>query len=244
MRPSGSARRLVWGLAVGLFGAACGGGAGSTGTGGAGGHAGAGGHGAGGGAGNGSSGAGGNAGAAGGNAGHGAAGGNAGAAGGNAGAAGGNAGTAGGNAGHGGVGGNSGAAGGSAGAAGGSAGQGMDGGTAGAAGGCAEPVPCDGYDNRPDANLTAEISCLSPKAVAANTPFTLAIYGHHLAVGAGQNAIVTLGSGAPLNGVPVTACHLDVGVPAAEIAAPLPVAVVVSPGGWTQPSAPATLNVR
>ena len=43
---------------------------------------------------------------------------------------------------------------------------------------------------------------------------------------------------------PATACHLEVQVPADQIAAPLPVSVVVSPGGWTQASAPATLSVR
>jgi hypothetical protein len=132
----------------------------------------------------------------------------------------------------GGAGGNGGAAGNSAGGAGGGAGT------------CSEPVPCEGYDDGPDAHLAAEISCLAPNAVPANSAFTLAIYGHHLATGAGQYAIVTVGSGIALNGVPVTACHLDVQVPADQVAAPLPVSVVVSPGGWTLASAPATLSVR
>ena len=158
--------------------------------------------------------------------------------------AGGHAGAAGG-----GAGGHAGAAGGGAGTSGGNAGSaghagGAGGGAAGATGACAEPVPCEGYDNRPDAHLAAEISCLSPSAVLANAPFTLAIYGHHLATGAGQYAIVTLDSGTPLNGVPVTACHLDVQVPADQVATARQAAVVVSPGGWTQDSPPALLTVH
>jgi len=159
---------------------------------------------------------------------------------------------AGGNAGAGGAAGTNSGEAGKAGAAGGGAGNGgAAGGDAGAAGGsagtsgaCAEPVPCDGYDDRPDAHLAAAISCLSPNSVAANAPFTLAIYGHHLATGAGQYAIVTLDSGTPLNGVPVTACHLDVQVPADQVATARQASVVVSPGGWTLPSPPALLTVH
>ena len=156
---------------------------------------------------------------------------------GNAGAAGGGAGTSGGNAG------NAGAAGGGAGASGGNAGA-AGGGAAGTTGACAEPVPCEGYDDRPDAHLAAAITCLSPSEARTNAPFTLAIYGHHLATGAGQDAIVTLDSGTPLNGVPVTACHLDVQVPADQLTAARQVSVVVSPGGWTLASPPALLTVH
>jgi hypothetical protein len=164
-------------------------------------------------------------------------------AGGNAGAAGGAAGSAG-NARM--TGGDAGAAGGGAGTSGGHGGNaGTSGGSAGGASvACAEPVPCEGYDDRPDAHLAAAISCLSPSAVPANAPFTLAIYGHHLATGAGQYAIVTLDSGTPLNGVPVTACHLDVQVPADQIATARQASVVVSPGGWTLASPPALLTVH
>ena len=228
------ARRRVWGFSLALLCVACGGnnatsgqgGAGGHGTTGAGGHAGA----AGGGAGS--------AGTSGGGAGQTGTGGGAGDAG-SAGAAGGGAGSAGtpgGNAG------NAGAAGGRAGASGGNAGE--AGGAAGATGDCAEPVPCEGYDDRPDAHLAAAISCLSPSAAHTNAPLTLAIYGHHLATGAGQNAIVTLDSGSPLNGVPVTACHLDVQVPADQFTAARQASVVVSPGGWIQASPPALLTVH
>jgi hypothetical protein len=122
-----------------------------------------------------------------------------------------------------------------------------DGGGAGGTGGspaCGEPASCEGYDNNPDANLTAAITCLSPSSTAANTGFTLAIFGHHLATGAGANAIVTIGNGLALNGVPASACHLDVTVPAAAIASPGQLRVVVSPGGRIQDSAPATLTVQ
>ena len=142
-----------------------------------------------------------------------------------------------------GAGGQAGAAGGGAGASGGNAGA-AGGGTAGTTGACAEPVPCEGYDDRPDAHLAAAITCLSPSEARTNAPFTLTIYGHHLATGAGQYAIVTLDSGAPLNGVPVTACHLDVQVPADQLTAARQVSVVVSPGGWTLASPPALLTVH
>jgi hypothetical protein len=87
------------------------------------------------------------------------------------------------------------------------------------------------------------IACLSPSSTAANVAFTLAVFGHHLATGAGDDAIVTVG-GLPLNGVPTSACHLEVAVPASAIASPGQVAVVVSPGGWTLDSAAATLTVH
>ncbi len=140
--------------------------------------------------------------------------------------------------------GNAGAFGGGAGTSGGNAGASGSGGAAGAAQACAEPVPCEGYDDRPDAHLAAAISCLSPSEARANAPLTLAIYGHHLATGAGQYAIVTLDSGTPLNGVPVTACQLDVQVPADQLTAARQVSVVVSPGGWTMASPPALLTVH
>jgi hypothetical protein len=131
------------------------------------------------------------------------------------------------------------------GGAGGAAGAAGSAGTGGAAGACAEPSPCEGYDNRPDAGVTAEITCLSPSVVSANTPFTLAIYGHHLAIAAGSPAIVTIGpSSTVLNGVPQSACHLTVTVPANAIAAPRQAAVVVDPGGFIRVSAPATLTVQ
>lgn len=117
------------------------------------------------------------------------------------------------------------------------------GGTGGNAGACGEPVSCEGYDDRPDAGLAAVITCLSPSSVSANAPFTLAIYGHHLATGAGQPAIVTFDSHDPSNGVPVTACHIDVQVPANQLATPGQVSVVVSPGGWIH-SASAPLTVH
>jgi hypothetical protein len=105
-------------------------------------------------------------------------------------------------------------------------------------------VPCDGYDNRPDAGLAAVISCLSPATTSANVPLTLAIYGHHLATAPGAYAIVTIGGGIALNGVPVTACHIDVQVPADQVAMARQAPVVVSPGGWTNQSAPAFLTVQ
>jgi hypothetical protein len=92
--------------------------------------------------------------------------------------------------------------------------------------------------------VAAVITCLSPSAAPRNAALTLAIYGHHLATGAGQPAIVTVGSGVALNGVPVTACHLDVQVPANQLATAGQAAVVVSPGSWIQSSGPATLTVQ
>ena len=129
-------------------------------------------------------------------------------------------------------------------AAGGSTSSGGSTGTGGTTGQCGEPVPCDGFDDRPDANLMASISCLSPGAAPASAPLVLSIYGHHLATGPGNNAIVTLGSGLALNGVPITACHLDVQVPANQISAPGQVPVVVSPGGWILQSPPLLLTLR
>jgi hypothetical protein len=132
--------------------------------------------------------------------------------------------------------------GGGGGGAGGAAGQGGAGGVGGA---CAEPSPCEGYDNRPDAGVTAVITCLSPSVAPANAALTLSIYGHHLAIAAGSPAIVTVGPpSVPLNGVPQTACHLTVQVPASGIGAPRQAAVVVDPGGWVRASAPATLAVQ
>jgi hypothetical protein len=128
------------------------------------------------------------------------------------------------------------------GATGGQAG-GAFGGTAGSEA-CSEPASCEGYDNGPDANLTAAITCLSPSSTAANTGFALAIFGHHLATGAGANAIVVIGNGSPLNGVPASACRLDVSVPASTIGSPGQFPVVVSPGGRIQESSPATLTVQ
>ena len=145
--------------------------------------------------------------------------------------------------------------GGAGGRGGGTAGAGGTGGTAGAGGSagsggtggsaaCSEPASCEGYDNSPDANLVATITCLSPSSTAANAGFTLAIFGHHLATAAGSNAIVIIGNGLALNGVPVSACHLDVTVPASGVASPGQLPVVVSPGGRVQDSAPVTLTVR
>jgi hypothetical protein len=124
---------------------------------------------------------------------------------------------------------------------GGTTGSGGAGGTMSA---CAEPASCEGYDNRPDAGLTAVITCLSPSVVPAGAPASIAIYGHHLATAANAPAIVTIDNGAPINGVPVTACHLDVQVPATQLSAARAASVVVDPGGWTLGSAPATLTVR
>jgi hypothetical protein len=117
-------------------------------------------------------------------------------------------------------------------------------GTGGSTGSCAEPIPCEGFDNGVDANLTALISCLSPSTAPSNATLTLSIYGHHLATGPSDNAIVTVGSGSPLNGVPVTACHLNVQVPAGQLSAPGQVPVTVSPGGWILDSAPTLLTIR
>jgi hypothetical protein len=128
---------------------------------------------------------------------------------------------------------------------GGRAGTGGAAGTGGTAGACGEPSPCEGYDNRPDAGVTAQITCLSPSTVPANTPVALAIYGHHLAIGPTDPAIVTIGpSNIPINGVPQSACHLTVQVPASALAAPRQAAVIVSPGSFVRDSAPATLTVQ
>jgi IPT/TIG domain len=204
------------------------GGAGAAGTGGAG-AAGTGGTGAAGTGGTGTAGTGGRGGA-------GAIGGQAGGASGNAGGGG-----RGGSAGNGGVAGGGGGAGGTTG--------GTTGGSGGAAGtggtsACGEPASCEGYDNTPDANLTAVITCLSPSSTAANTGFTLAIFGHHLATGPTDNAIVTIDNGVPMNGVPASACHLNVTVPGSAITSPGQLPVVVSPGGRIQSSAAATLTVH
>ena len=115
--------------------------------------------------------------------------------------------------------------------------------TGGTTGSCSEPVPCDGFDNGPDANLTAAISCLSPSTAPSNAPLRLSIYGHHLAIGPGDYALIVLGSASLLNGVPVTACHLEVQVPANQIS-PGTVSVMVSPGGWIQASAPVSLTLQ
>jgi hypothetical protein len=72
----------------------------------------------------------------------------------------------------------------------------------------------------------------------------LNVFGHHLASQPGGNAIVTLGAGVALNGVPVTACHLTVQVPANAIATPRQTPVVVSPGGWIRASAAVPLIVQ
>jgi hypothetical protein len=85
---------------------------------------------------------------------------------------------------------------------------------------------------------------LSPSVVTATTPATVAIYGHHLATGPNDPAIVTLDSALALNGVPRSACHIDVQVPASQLAVPHQAAVVVSPGGWIGSSPPATLTIR
>jgi hypothetical protein len=143
---------------------------------------------------------------------------------------------AGGSAGAGGLAGRGGAGGAAGGNGGGSAGAGGSGGA------CGEPASCEGYDNNPDAHLTAEITCLSPTTVSANADFTLAVFGHHLATGPTDPAIVTVG-GAALNGVPASACHLEVVVPRGTVAAGQ-VPVVVSPGGWTQASAAVTLTIQ
>lgn len=142
-----------------------------------------------------------------------------------------------------------GAAGSSAAGSGGTGGRGTggavgSGGAGGNAGACGEPVSCEGYDDGPDAGLAAVVTCLSPSSVSANAPFTLAIYGHHLATGAGQPAIVTFDSHDPSNGVPVTACHIDVQVPANQLATSGQVSIVVSPGGWIQDSRSVPLTVH
>jgi hypothetical protein len=112
------------------------------------------------------------------------------------------------------------------------------------AGMCGLPATCEGYDNNPDAHVTAEITCLSPDSVAASAPFVLSIYGHHLAVDSAGYSIVTLGNTWVLSGVPASACQLEVHVPAGQLTAPGRLPVVVSPGGWTEASAPAQLTVR
>jgi hypothetical protein len=116
------------------------------------------------------------------------------------------------------------------------------GGTGGIGASCGEPSACEGYDNQ--ASVVAVISCLSPSSTAANTPLTLDIFGHHLAATANMNAVVTVGSGTPLNGVPLSACHLRVQLPANQIASPKQAQVVVSPGGFIQNSLPALLTVQ
>jgi hypothetical protein len=216
---------LVGVLAVGTLGAGChdasggpaGGGAGAFGTGGTGGGAGA----------FGTGGTGGGAGAFG------------------TGGTGGGAAAGGGRGGAGGSGGGTGGGGGAAGGAtGGATGAGGAAGTRGAGGACGAPASCEGYDNTPDAGLTAVITCLSPSVVPAGALATVAIYGHHLAIAAGSPAIVTLDNGVPLNGVPATACHLDVQVPATQLSSPRAASVVVSPGSWIRDSAPATLTIQ
>jgi hypothetical protein len=72
----------------------------------------------------------------------------------------------------------------------------------------------------------------------------LTIIGRHLAIAAGANAIVTIGPRTVLNGVPVTACHINVQVPADQIATPGEAPVIVSPGGWIRSSAAASLTVQ
>jgi hypothetical protein len=109
---------------------------------------------------------------------------------------------------------------------------------------CAEPASCEGYDDRPDANLMAAITCLSPSSATANTGFTMTIFGHHLATGAGNDAIVTIGGGVALNGVPSSACHLEVTVPGSAIPTHGQFPVVVSPGGFTLPSDGVRFSVR
>ena len=152
---------------------------------------------------------------------------------------------AGGASGTGGAGGASGTGGrGGASGSGGGAGTGGATGTDGGAGACGEPASCEGYENSPDAGLTAVVTCLSPSAVPAGTPATIAIYGHHLAIAAGSPAIVTLDNGTPFNGVPATACHLDVELPASEIPTPRTASVVVSPGSWIRDSDPVQLTIQ
>ena len=121
---------------------------------------------------------------------------------------------------------------------------GANSGSGGTAVSCAEPVPCEGYDNGRDAHLAAAITCLSPTPTPANAPLTLSIYGHHLATGPRDYAIVTLDTHALVNGVPVTACHLEAQFPADQIASPGRFAVVVSPGSWIEASAPAWLEIE
>jgi hypothetical protein len=131
-----------------------------------------------------------------------------------------------------------------AGGTGGSMGSGGASGMGGTGGSCGEPATCEGFENAPDASLAASISCLSPSSAPANTMLTLSIYGHHLATAFGANAIVIVGSGSPLNGTPVTACHLQVQVPADQVRSPGQVQVSVSPGGWIHPSAPVSLTIQ
>jgi hypothetical protein len=81
--------------------------------------------------------------------------------------------------------------------------------------------------------------------VPANVSVRIDIYGHHLAIAAGNPAIVTVGpSSTALNGNPQSACHLTVDVPANTLGAPRQAAVVVDPGGFIRTSAPATLTVQ
>jgi hypothetical protein len=140
--------------------------------------------------------------------------------------------------------GNRGGAGGRGGVGGPGGGGGSGGGGGGAAGTCGEPTSCEGYDNRSGGGLAAVISCLAPDTISRGVPATLQIYGHHLATAPGALALVTFGGGAPLNGVPVTACHLTVQILAGQIVSPGQVAVVVSPGGFVQASQAATLTVE
>jgi hypothetical protein len=108
---------------------------------------------------------------------------------------------------------------------------------------CGEPISCEGYDDGPDAHIDAVVTCLSPGSAPANSPLSLAIYGHHLATGPNDYAIVIVGN-STLNGVPVTACHLQVEIPASAISARGQVSVEVHPGGWTGGSKPAQLTLR
>ena len=55
---------------------------------------------------------------------------------------------------------------------------------------------------------------------------------------------MTLDNGTPFNGVPATACHLDVQVPANQLTTPRTASVKVSPGAWIADSAPATLTIQ
>ena len=133
-------------------------------------------------------------------------------------------------------------AGGVGGASGGGSGGMSDGGKGGVSGSCSEPSACEGYDNQ--LGVVAAIACLSPSSTPVNAPFTLDIFGHHLATGATMNAVITVASGTPLNGVPMSACHLRVQVPADQIATAKQVKIVVAPGGFIQDSSPAWLTVQ
>lgn len=109
---------------------------------------------------------------------------------------------------------------------------------------CAEPSPCEGYADGPGLAVKAVISCLSPSTATANAPLSLAIYGQHLATDPNCCSIVVLDDHTVLNGVPISACHLEVQISAEQIPTPKQVSVVVSPGGWTIGSAPAVLTLR